>query len=87
MVVKANDEINIDVAFEYYNKIKIALTGIKEILNINFNKENFYYQAGMDNLQALNDIIIELLKYTYSPREVRIKLREVEFDELETETK
>ena len=75
---------NINNAFEYYENIRTCLAGLCEILKINFNENDFYRQAGIDNLKALNENIIDLLKYTYTPREVRIKLRELEFDETET---
>lgn len=77
---------NIDAIFdEDYTKIRESLTGLKEIFDICFFERNIYRQLGMDNLKALHDNIIELLKHTYSPREVRIKLREIEYDDLEAQ--
>ena len=77
---------NIDAIFdEDYMKIRESLTGLKEIFDICFFERNIYRQLGMDNLKALHDNIIELLKHTYSPREVRIKLREIEYDDLEAQ--
>jgi hypothetical protein len=74
----------IDMVFdENYMKIRESLTGLKEILDICFFERNIYKQMGMDNLKALHDNLIELLKHTYSPREVRIKMRELEYDGLE----
>jgi hypothetical protein len=74
----------IDMIFdENYMKIRESLTGLKEILDICFFERNIYKQMGMDNLRALHDNVIELLKHTYSPREVRIKMRELEYDGLE----
>ncbi len=74
----------IDAVFdENYIKIMESLTGLKEIFDICFFERNIYKQMGMDNLKALHDNVIELLKHTYSPREVRIKLRELEYDGLE----
>ena len=74
----------IDAVFdENYMKILESLTGLKEIFDICFFERNFYKKIGMDNLKALHDNIIELLKHTYSPREIRIKLRELEYDGLE----
>ncbi|MFX1257766.1 MAG: hypothetical protein ACFFAN_07905 [Promethearchaeota archaeon] len=74
---------NIENIIEYYKRIRESLSGLSEILKINFQKNNIYYQLGIDNLKALNENILELLKHSYSPREVRIKLRELEFDEFE----
>ena len=75
-----------DEAFdEYYEKIRESIKGIHEIININFLENNIYHKLSMDNLNALNDNVIELLKQVYSPRLVRMKLREIEYDELETQ--
>jgi hypothetical protein len=74
----------IDMVFnEDYMKIRESLSGLKEILDICFFERNIYKQMGMDNLRALNENVIELLKHTYSPREVRIKMRELEYEGLE----
>ena len=77
------NEYDKDEAFEKYYQIREAISGLSEILNINFLEKNIYHQAGMDNLKALHETILELLKEKYSPREVRIMLREIEFDERE----
>ena len=39
----------------------------------------------MDNLNNLNNNILELLRNSHTPREIRIKLREIEFDEKQAE--
>ena len=74
----------IDMVFdENYMKIRESINGLKEIFDISFFERNIYKQMGMDNLRALHDNVIELLKHTYSPREVRIKMRELEYEGLE----
>ena len=74
----------IDEAFEdNYEKIRESLRGLDEILKINFLENNIYYKLAMDNLKSVHENVLNLLKHTYSPREVRIKLREIEYDELE----
>ena len=78
-------EKNVDDAFSCYNNIRECISGLNEILNINFQENNIYRQVGMDNLKALYDNLVDLLKHTCTPREVRIKLREIEFDEREAE--
>ena len=79
---KSNKKI--DMVFdENYMKIRESLNGLKDILDICFFERNVYKQMGMDNLRALHDNVIELLKHTYSPREVRIKMRELEYEGLE----
>ena len=76
---------NIDDVFSCYNNIRECISGLSEILNINFQENNIYHQIGIDNLKNLHDNIVEILKQTSAPREVRIKLREIEFDEKEAE--
>jgi len=77
---------NMDEAFdEYYGKIRESIKGIHEIIKINFLENNIYHKLSMDNINALNDNIIELLKQVYSPRLVRMKLREIKYDEQETQ--
>jgi len=72
----------IDEVFElYYENMRKSIKGVEEILKINFLEKDIYYKMGMDNLNALHENIIELLKHTYSPREVRMRLREIEHDE------
>ncbi|MFX1398694.1 MAG: hypothetical protein ACFFAS_16820 [Promethearchaeota archaeon] len=75
---------NTEKLFEQYENIRQSLSGLSEILNINFCEKNIYYQAGMDNLKALHENVLEMLRCCSSPRAVRMKLREIEADELET---
>ena len=77
---------NMEEAFdEYYGKIRESIKGINEIIKINFLENNIYHKLSMDNLNALNDNVIELFKHVYSPRLVRMKLREIEYDEQEAQ--
>ena len=77
---------NMDEDFdEYYGKIRESIKGIQEIIKINFLENNIYHKLSMDNLNALNDNVIELLKHAYSPRIVRMKLREIKYDEQEAQ--
>jgi len=82
---KILDGKKIDVAMETYEKIRASLGGLFEIINISVPENNFFHGAAMDNLNALNDNIIDLLKQTNAPREVRMRLRELEYDEREAE--
>jgi calcineurin-like phosphoesterase family protein len=67
-------------AWEYYEKIKKALDGLFEILTLNFDQDNMYYQCGVDNLIGIKESLMDLLKNNYCPKEIRTKLREIEFD-------
>jgi hypothetical protein len=74
-----------DDVFSCYNNIRECISGLSEILNINFQENNIYRQVGMDNLKVLHENIVQILKQSSTPREVRIRLRELEFDEREAE--
>ncbi|MBA7526477.1 hypothetical protein ES705_18639 [subsurface metagenome] len=78
-------EEKLEETMENYRNIRESLTGLYEIININFNENNFFHQAAMDNLINLNNNILELLRNSHTPREIRIKLREIEFDEKQAE--
>ncbi len=80
-----NEQKNVDDAFSCYNNIRECISGLSEILNINFQENNIYRQIGIDNLKNLHENVVEILKHTSAPREVRIKLREIEYDEREAE--
>jgi hypothetical protein len=79
------NEKKMEDAMEKYRNIRECLTGLYEIININFSEQNIYYQVAMDNLINLNNEILDLLRDSHTPREVRIRLREIEFDEKEAE--
>jgi len=71
---------DLDKAWEYYEKIRDALTGLYEILSMSMDENNVFYQAGLDNLENLKDTIIDLLKHDYNPVEIKKRLRDIEFD-------
>ena len=56
-----------------------------KIDKINFNKKDFYHQEAVDNLKALHDNLLEMLKSSFNPRKIRMRLRELEFDKKEAE--
>ncbi|MFW9951651.1 MAG: hypothetical protein ACFFKA_16165 [Candidatus Thorarchaeota archaeon] len=71
----------IEEAFDdNYQDIKRALDGLKDILKINFLENNIYYKCAMDNIQAIYTNVIEILNTLYTPRRVRIKLRELNIE-------
>ncbi len=84
-MIAKNAEEKLDDAMVNYERIRESLVGLYEIVNINFSERDFYHQAATDNLKALNENIIEMMKQFNAPREVRIRMRELEFDELEAE--
>ena len=76
----ANQESDLDKAWEHYEKIRDSLNGLYEILNMNLDKDNIFYQYAVDILESLKETIIDLLKKDYNPKEIKIKLRDLEFD-------
>ena len=76
-------ETDIDQSFEKYEKIRECLSGLSEILDINFRENNIYYQLGKDNLKALHENLVDILKMTHDPRKVRMRLREIKNNEKE----
>ena len=73
-------ESDLDKAWDHYEKIRDSLNGLYEILNMNLDKGNIFYQCAVDNLESLKETIIDLLKKDYNPKEIKIKLRDLEFD-------
>ncbi len=84
MIYKTAEEKLEDV-MERYKTVRVALTGLYDIVNINFIEKNMYHQAALDNLKALNAEIIGILKDSLDPRKVRMRLRDMEYDEAEME--
>jgi len=80
-----HDEEKLDGIMENYKAIRECLTGLCDVLNLNFNEKDIFRQIGMDNLKALHKNVLTILKKTTPPREVRIRLRDIEFDEKEAE--
>jgi hypothetical protein len=78
-------EEKLDDVMEHYKVIRECLKGLYDIMNINFSEQNIMHQAAMDNLKVLNKAIVKTLSSSFTPREIRIRLRELEFDEKEAE--
>ena len=78
-------EEKLDDVMEQYKVIRECLTGLYDIMNISFSEQNIMHQAAMDNLKTLNKAVTAALGGSFTPREVRIRLRELEFDEREAE--
>lgn len=78
-------EEKLDATMDKYRNIRECLTGLYDIMNINFSKKDIMHQTAMDNLINLNNNILEILRDTFTPREVRIRLREIEFEEKQAE--
>jgi hypothetical protein len=77
---KSESEDKEQCAWEAYQKIKKALDGIYEILSLNFEEEDMFYKCGMDNLEKLKDVIVDIMEHDYDSKEIKYKMRELEFD-------
>ncbi len=80
MMTDTNKESDLDRAWEYYEKIRDALTGLYDILSMSMDENNIFYQCAVDNLENLKETIIDMLKKDYNPAEIKRKLRDLEFD-------
>ncbi|MHA2180732.1 MAG: hypothetical protein ACXAAH_04850 [Promethearchaeota archaeon] len=69
-----------DDAWEYYEKVKDALNGLFEVLNVALEPENILYQCGVDNLEALKKGLLDLLMKDYDTLELQDTLRKIEFN-------
>jgi hypothetical protein len=74
------EDSDLKKAWEYYEKINSALTGLYDILSMSMDKNNIFYQCAIDNLENLKETIIDMLKHDYNPAEIKRKLRDLEFD-------
>ncbi|MHA2036619.1 MAG: hypothetical protein ACW98X_09315 [Promethearchaeota archaeon] len=74
----SNEDYNED-AWEYYDKVKDALNGLFEVLNVALEPDNILYQCGVDNLEALKNGLIDLLMKDYDTLELQDTLRRIEF--------
>jgi len=84
MIYKTAEEKLEDV-MRRYKTVRAALTGLYEIVNINFAEKNVYHQTALDNLKVLNAEIIGILKDSLDPRKIRMEIRDLEYDEAEME--
>ncbi len=80
MMSNKDNQSDLDKAWEHYKKIREALMGLYEIVDLNLERDNIFYQCAVDNLENLKDTIIDLLKKDYNPAEIKIKLRDLEFE-------
>ena len=70
-----------DVFDNEYQNLRESLEGLKDIFKICFMENNIYYKCGIDNIEAIHKNIIEILNLMYTPRKVRMKLRELNVNE------
>ena len=74
----SNEDISEDM-WDYYDKVRDALHGLFEVLNLALDPNSIYYQAGVDNLEALKSGLIELLMKDYDTLDLQDTLRKIEF--------
>lgn len=76
----SNSDEDLDKAWCYYKRVKNALTGLFEILTMNLDENDIFYQCAVDNLTQLKETIVDLLKHDYDADEIKRKLKFLEFD-------
>lgn len=76
----SSNEESDDEAWEYIDKVRDALNGLFEVLNIALDSDSVYYQCGVDNLKALKSSLIDLLMKDYDTLELQDTLHRIEFD-------
>jgi len=75
-----SDDEKLEEAWEAYERIKGALDGLAQILTLSFDENDVFYQCGLDNLEKLKETILDILSHDYNNKEIKYKLRELEFN-------
>ena len=63
-----------------FENIKDAVKGLYEILDLSLSEDEFYYEAGKDNITAIYKNLIELLLNEYGLRQLLKKIQHSEVD-------
>lgn len=63
-----------------FKNIKTAVKGLYEILDLSLSEDDFYYEAGKDNITAIYKNLIELLLNEYGLRQLLKKIQNSEVD-------
>ncbi|MFX1570870.1 MAG: hypothetical protein ACFFCV_21230 [Promethearchaeota archaeon] len=63
-----------------FENIKDAIKGLYEILDLSLSKDDFYYEAGKDNITAIYKNLVELLLNDYGLRHLLKKIQNSEVD-------
>lgn len=63
-----------------FENVKDALKGLYEILDLTLSKDDFYYEAGKDNITAIYKNLVELLLNDYGLRHLLKKIQNSEID-------
>jgi hypothetical protein len=81
MEIVNNEPKRVEEIRDNYENIRLALSGLMEIIKINHEKDDFYYKAGLENLKGIKANLLKILANSYSQRQINSKLREIDFDE------
>ena len=63
-----------------FENIQDAIKGLYEILDLSLSKDDFYYEAGKDNITAIYKNLVELLLNDYGLRHLLKKIQNSEVD-------
>ena len=72
--------MSLDEALHDYKEMKKCLQGLFEVLRINFEDSDIYFQIGLDNIGALYKHFIKLLLNEKGIKEFSRKLNRSELD-------
>ncbi len=75
MAVKEEKIEIFDVRLDFCHRIRKAISGLIDIININFNEEDIYYQLSIDNIEAFYDNLIKLLNFLKGPNEENLIIK------------
>ncbi|MHA2400503.1 MAG: hypothetical protein ACXADU_16640 [Promethearchaeota archaeon] len=78
--MSGSDDDTYEEAWEYYDKVRDALNGLFEVLNIALDPNSIFYQCGVDNLEALKGSLLDLLMKDFDTLELQDTLHRIEFD-------
>jgi len=67
-------------ALTNFQNIKECIQGLYDILKINFNSENIYFNIGQDNIEALYGNLLELMINELGAVEFMKKIKSAEID-------
>jgi hypothetical protein len=69
------------IMYRNYEMIREAIKGIIDIFEIKLPDDDFFYQASVENLRALHESVIDILKLYNSPFKIQKMIEEIRYKE------
>jgi Na+/phosphate symporter len=70
-----------DMIYRNYETIRETIKGIIDIFEIKIANDDFFYQAGVENLRALHESVIDILELYNSPIKIQKMIEEIRYKE------